>query len=301
MNLNEDTILLLYEITDVIIAGLSTGSVYALMAVGMTLVYGVTKAFNFAYGDFFNMGGYFAWILIFGLGFQFGGYLGVLVIVMPLMFAVGYGLEKLMIAPLRKRPDWENKVMMLTLGLSLFLTNLYSVVFGVRMKSLPPIWDGVLEVGQLVFSYQDIMIFVMSLGGILLFGWLLNNTRLGMAVRAVAQNPIGAKIVGIPKERIFAATFAISTVMVGFGGILLSQKWFINPNSGGTIMVKAWVVTAFGGMGSIRGGLYAAFIIGMVEAFVGWVFGMSYSIIALFILLLATLTIRPQGLMGKGE
>jgi len=301
MSLDEDTILLLYEITDVIIAGLSTGSVYALMAVGMTLVCGVTKAFNFAYGDFFNMGGYFAWILIFGIGFQFGGYLTVLVIVMPLMFAVGYGLEKLLVAPLRKRADWENKVMMLTLGLALFLTSLYTVVFGARMKSLPPILDGILEVGQLVFSYQDIMIFGMSLGGILLFGWLLNNTRLGMAVRAVAQNPVGAKIVGIPKERIFAATFAISTVMVGFGGILLSQKWFINPNSGGTIMVKAWVVTAFGGMGSIRGGLYAAFIIGMLEAFVGWLFGMSYGIIALFVLLLATLAFRPQGLMGKGE
>ena len=301
MGFDEDTILLLYEITDVIIAGLSTGSVYALMAVGMTLVYGVTKAFNFAYGDFFNMGGYFAWILIFGLGFQFGGYLGVLVVVMPLMFAVGYGLEKLLVAPLRKRADWENKVMMLTLGLALFLTSLYTVVFGARMKSLPPILDGILEVGQLVFSYQDIMIFVMSLGGIMLFGWLLNTTRLGMAVRAVAQNPVGAKIVGIPKERIFAATFAISTVMVGFGGILLSQKWFINPNSGGTIMVKAWVVTAFGGMGSIRGGLYAAFIIGMLEAFVGWMFGMSYGIIALFVLLLATLAFRPQGLMGKGE
>jgi len=217
-------------------------------------------------------------LISFGLGFQFGGYLGVLVIVMPLMFAVGYGLEKLLVAPLRKRPDWENKVMMLTLGLALFLTSLYQVVFGVRMKSLPPIF----EVGQLVFSYQDIMIFVMSLGGILLFGWLLNNTRLGMAVRAVAQNPIGAKIVGIPQERIFAATFAISTVMVGFGGILLSQKYFINPNSGGTIMVKAWVVTA-------------------LEALVGWIFGMSYSIIALFILLLATLAFRPQGLMGKGE
>jgi len=152
-----------------------------------------------------------------------------------------------------------------------------------------------------VFSYQDILIFVMSLGGILIFGWMLNNTRLGMAVQAVAQNPMGAKIVGIPQERIFAATFAISTVMVGFGGILLSQKWFINPNSGGTIMIKAWVVTAFGGMGSIRGGLYAAFIIGMVEAFVGWMFGMSYGIIALFILLLATLVLRPQGLMGKGD
>ena len=298
---SEDTILLFYEITDVIIAGLSTGSVYALMAVGMTLVYGVTKAFNFDYGELFNMGGYFAWIMFFGIGFQFGGYLAVLVIVMPLMFAVGYGLEKLLVAPLRKREDWENKVMMLTLGLSLFLSSLYMVVFGVKMKSLPPILEGTLEVGQLVFAHQDIMIFIMSLGGILLFGWMLNNTRIGMAVQAVAQNPEGAKIVGIPQARIFAATFAISTVMVGFGGILLSQKWFINPNSGGIIMIKAWVVTAFGGMGSIRGGLYAAFIIGMLEAFVGWLFGMSYGIIALFILLLATLVLRPQGLMGKGD
>jgi branched-chain amino acid transport system permease protein len=298
--LSQNTILLFYEITDVIIAGLSTGSVYALMAVGMTLVYGVTKAFNFAYGDFFNMGGYFAWILIFGIGLQFGGYITVLLIVMPLMFIVGYGLEKLLVAPLRKREDWENKVMMLTLGLALFLSSLYMVVFGVRMKSLPPILEGTLEVGQLIFSYQDIMIFFMSIGGILLFGWMLNNTRIGMAVRAVAQNPLGAKIVGIPQERIFASTFAISTVMVGFGGILLSQKYFINPNAGGAIMVKAWVVTAFGGMGSIRGGLYAAFIIGMLEAFVGWIFGMSYGIIALFILLLATLALRPQGLMGEG-
>ncbi len=298
---SEDTIFLFYEISDVFIAGLSNGSVYALMAVGMTLVYGVTKAFNFAYGDFFNMGGYFAWILIVGLGIEFGGYLMTLVIVLPMLFAVGYGLEKFLIAPLRKRADWENKVMMLTLGLALFLSNLYMVIFGSQLKSLPPLLDGILEVGQFVFAYQDLMIFFMSLGGILLFGWVLNNTRTGMAVRAVAQNPAGARIVGIPIERIFAATFAISTVMVGFGGILLSQKFFINPTSGGTIMVKAWVVTAFGGMGSIRGGLYAAFIIGMLEAFVGWGFGMSYGIIALFVLLLATLVFRPQGLMGKGE
>jgi len=297
---SEDTILMLYEITDVIIAGLSNGSVYALMAVGMTLVYGVTKAFNFAYGDFFNMGGYFAWILIVGLGLEFGGYITVFLIVVPLLFAVGYGLETFMVAPLRNRADWENRVMMLTLGLALFLSNLYMVVFGTKLKSLPPIIDGILELGQIVFSYQDIMIFVMSLGGILLFGWMLNNTRTGLAVRAVAQNPAGAKIVGINIKRIFASTFAISTVMVGFGGILLSQKLFINPTSGGAIMVKAWVVTAFGGMGSIRGGLYAAFIIGMMEAFVGWIFGMSYTIIALFVLLLATLVIRPQGLMGKG-
>jgi branched-chain amino acid transport system permease protein len=299
MTISEDTLFLLYEIIDVIISGLTNGSVYALMAVGLTLVYGVTKAFNFAYGSFFNLGGYFAWILINFVGFV-GGYFSIFLAVIPLMFAVGYGLEKSMVAPLRKRDEWEMKVMMLTLGLALFMDNLYAVVFGGRVKSLPAILEGTLEAGNLVFSYQDIMIFFLSISGILLFGWVMNNTRTGMAVQAVAQNPQGAKIVGIPKNRIFAATFAISTAMVGFGGILLSQKYFISPMSGGAIMIKSWVITAFGGMGSIRGGLYAAFIIGMLEAFVGWMFGMSYGMIALFVLLLTTLVIRPQGLMGKG-
>ncbi len=299
MNLSEDAILLLLGLTDVILSGLSNGSVYALMAVGLTLVYGVTKAFNFAYGSFFNLGGYFAWSLIALTGFA-GGYLSIFIAVIPLMFAVGYGLEKAMVAPLRKRDNWENKIMMLTLGLSLFMDNLYVVVFGGRVKSLPPFLEGMFEFGEVILSYQDVMIFILSIGGILFFGWTLNNTRTGMAVRAVAQNPVGAQIVGIPKERIFASTFAISTAMVGFGGILLSQKYFISPMSGGAIMIKSWVITAFGGMGSIRGSLYAAFIIGMMEAFVGWIFGMSYTMIALFILLLTTLVLRPRGLMGRG-
>lgn len=296
--MSEDTLFLIYELIDVIISGLTNGSVYALMAVGLTLVYGVTKAFNFAYGSFFNLGGYLAWLMIPIVG-AVGGYISIFIAVIPIMFLVGYGLEKSLVAPLRKRDEWEMKVMMMTLGLALFMDNLYAVVFGGRVKSLPPILEGTLDVGELVFSYQDIMIFFLSIGGILLFGWMLNNTRIGMAVQAVAQNPEGAKIVGIPEKRIFAATFAISTAMVGFGGILLSQKYFISPMSGGAIMVKSWVITAFGGMGSIRGGLYAAFIIGMLEAFVGYTLGMSYGMIALFVLLLTTLVLRPQGLMGR--
>ncbi len=169
MNLSEDTILLLFELTDVIISGLTNGSVYALMAVGLTLVYGVTKAFNFAYGSFFNLGGYCAWLMILATGFV-GGYFSIFIAVIPLMFAVGYGLEKAMVAPLRKRADWENKVMMLTLGLSLFMDNLYVAVFGGRVKSLPAILDGALTIGEVILNYQDIMIFFMSISGILFFG-----------------------------------------------------------------------------------------------------------------------------------
>ncbi len=285
------------EIIDVIISGLINGSVYALMAVGLTLIYGVSKAFNFAYGSFYSLGGYIAFLL-FSIPF-FNNYVVVLCLAAPLLLVFGFFIEKLLVAPLRKRDDWEVKVMMITLGLALFLDNSYQVVFGARMKSLPSMLEGNFEMGEFILSYQDLMIFIFSIGGIMIFRWFLNNTRTGMSVRAVAQNPAGAQIVGIPKDFVFAATFAISTVMVGMGGILLAQKYFITPAGGWDILVKAWVITAFGGMGSIKGGLYAAFIVGMLEAFVGWYFGMTWTLIALFAVLLTTLAVRPQGLMGK--
>jgi branched-chain amino acid transport system permease protein len=286
------------EIIDVFISGLINGSIYALMAVGLTLVYGVTKAFNFAYGSFYNLGGYFAWVLIIPLGLV-GGYFSVFFLAIPFFFIVGYLLEKILVSPLRKYDDWEMKVMMLTLGLSLFMDFGYQAIFGPRIKSLPGIVEGTLQIGDVVLFQQDIVIFVLSIGGMLCFGWILNNTRTGMAVQAVAQNPAGAQIVGIPKDFIFAATFALSTMMVGFGGILLCQKNFIDPMGSTDIMIKAWVITAFGGMGSIRGSLYAAFILGILEAFVGWYFGMIHVQIATLTLLLVTLAVRPRGLMGR--
>jgi branched-chain amino acid transport system permease protein len=286
------------EIIDVIISGLINGSVYALMAVGLTLVYGVTKAFNFAYGSFYNMGGYFAWLLLIPLGIA-GGYWSVFFVAVPVFFIVGYLLEKVLVSPLRKYDDWEMKVMMLTLGLSLFMDFGYQAIFGPRIKSLPGMISGTLEIGEVVLFQQDIAIFILSIVSMLCFGWILKYTRIGMAVQAVAQNPAGAQIVGIPKDFIFAATFAISTIMVGLGGILLGQKNFIDPMGSTNIMIKAWVITAFGGMGSISGSLYAAFILGMLEAFVGWHFGMIYVQIATLTLLLVTLAVRPRGLMGR--
>jgi len=286
------------EIIDVFISGLINGSVYALMAVGLTLVYGVTKAFNFAYGSFYNLGGYFAWVLLIPLGVV-GSYFSVFFMAIPFFFVVGYLLEKVLISPLRKYDDWEMKVMMLTLGLSLFMDFGYQAIFGPRIKSLPGIIEGTVQIGEVVLFQQDIVIFILSLSGMLCFWWVLNNTRTGMAVQAVAQNPAGAQIVGIPKDFIFAATFAISTIMVGFGGILLCQKNFVDPMGSTDIMIKAWVITAFGGMGSIRGSLYAAFILGMLEAFVGWHFGMIHVQIATLTLLLVVLAIRPRGLMGR--
>jgi len=187
---------------------------------------------------------------------------------------------------------------MVTLGLALFLDNFYQAIFGPFVKSLPILVQGQVEAGGFVFAEQDISIFVIALTIMILFMLFLGKNRLGMAVRAVAQNMTGAQIVGVAKDRIFALTFALSAVLVGTAGILLAPKYFVSPFGGWVILVKAWVITAFGGMGSIKGSLLAAFILGIVEALVGWQFGFTWTMFAWFAVLLITLVLRPQGLFG---
>ena len=285
---------MIHELIEVLISGVANGSVYAVMAIGMALVYGVTKVFNFAYGSFYSMGGYLAWV-VFGAKV---GYPLVFVTVIPALFVAGWLTEKYAVKPLRQRRDWEMMAVMVTLGLALFLDNFYQALFGPFVKSLPLLLRGQLEPGGFVVATQDIAIFIIALSIMWVFILFLSKNRLGMAMRAVAQNMTGAQIVGIAKDRVFALVFAISAVLVGTAGILLAPKYFVSPLGGWTILVKAWVITAFGGMGSIKGSLVAAFILGVVEALVGWLFGFTWTMFAWFAVLLITLIARPQGLFG---
>jgi branched-chain amino acid transport system permease protein len=285
---------MLRDLIEVFISGIINGSVYAIMAVGMALVYGVTRVFNFAYGSFFSLGGYFAW-LFFSLKFN---YLLVFASIIPAMFLVGLLTEKSVICPLRGKKNWEMLSVMVTLGLALFLDNLYLVIFGPFVKAIPNLFNGNVEIQGLVVAIQDIAIFTIAISFMVTFMLFLGRSRQGMAIRAVAQDMTGAEIVGIAKDRVFGYTFAVSTVLVGVGSILLAPKYFVSPLGGWDILVKGWVITAFGGMGSIRGSLFAAFILGIIEAMVGWAFGFTWTLIAWFAVLLLTLFVRPQGLFG---
>jgi branched-chain amino acid transport system permease protein len=286
---------MLKELLEVLISGLTNGSVYAVMAVGMALVYGVTKVFNFAYGSFFSLGGYLAW-LFFAIHFN---YFFALIAVIPLLFLSGVVTERFIIRPLRSYEDWEMLAVMVTLGLALFLDNLYLVIFGPFVKSLPVLFEGNLKIAGIVISIQDLSIFFIAIAIMVAFMLFLGKTRQGLAVRAVAQDMMGAQIVGIAKDRVFSYTFAISSILVGTSGILLAPKYFVSPLGGWSIMVKAWVITALGGMGSIKGSMFAAFILGVVEAVVAWKFGFTWTMVAWFAVLLTTLVIKPQGLFGK--
>lgn len=285
---------MLRDLIEIFISGITNGSVYAIMAAGMTLVYGVTRVFNFAYGSFFTWGGYFAWFF-FSLKFN---YLLVFASTITTMFLVGLSTEKFVIRPLREKKNSGILCVMVTLGLALFLDNLCLVIFGPFVKSIPLLFKEYVKIQGFVVSIQDIAMFIIAISIMIILILFLGKSRQGMAMRAVAQDMTGAEIVGIPKDSVFRYTFAVSAILVGVGSILLAPKYFVSPAGGWDILVKSWVITAFGGVGSIRGSLLAAFILGIVEALVGWTFGLTWTLIAWFFVLLITLIVRPHGLFG---
>lgn len=288
----------MHELTVVIISGLTAGSAYAMMAVGMSLVYGVSKVFNFAYGSFYSMGGYLAWIFLGGLLGKSIGYPATFALVIIILFFVGVGTERFVLRPLRVRRDWEILAVMSTLGLALLLDNLYLGLFGPFRKTIPPLFEGTVRVVGTAVSIQDIAVAVIALSIVAGLWLFLNRTKQGLAVQAVAQDMTGAQIVGIDKDRVFSFTFGLACVLVGVGAVLLAPKYFVSHLGGWNVLVRAWVITAFGGMGSITGAVYAAFILGMVEAFVGWQLGLTYSFMVLFAILMGVFIVRPQGLRG---
>jgi len=280
------------EFLEVLVSGVSLGSVYAMMAIGLTIVYGVSKIFNFAYGSFYVWATYLAWFLFTYVVKM--NYLYAFIVVIPVVFVVGMITEKILIKPLRSKPNWDMTTVIVTLGLAMFMDNLALIVFGPRTKTLPLLFHSSVEIGTINIGTQKIAIFIFAVLIILSLKIFLDKTLTGMCIRAVAQDHTGAQIVGIPFKKVFAYTFGISTVMAGISGILLAPTYFISPRGGWNILVKAFVIVAFGGLGSIKGTLYAAFILGIVEALVAWHFGVTKVMFFWFFILLATLSVMGR-------
>ena len=179
------------QLLEALISGATIGSVYFIIAVGFSLIYGVSRVLVYSYGSFFTWGAYFAWI--FAVGVLELNYVFVFIFVIPLMALMGFALEKLVVQPLRKRPAFDWNVLLATLGVALFLDNLALVVFGARTKSLPLMIDGTISVGRLVLSNQQVFMFLFSIALAVVLSLLLSKTRIGMAMRAVAQDSEGGQ------------------------------------------------------------------------------------------------------------
>lgn len=290
--------MILDQLINILISGIKLSVIYCLMALGFTIVYGVGKIFNYAHGAFFTWGAYIAWFL--SAGFFHLNYILSFVLTIPIMFLFGVVFERITIYPLRKRPNWTIAVFIVTLGAALFLDSLALVCFGPRFKRLPPLLEGTYNFSGYVIGRHDALLVIIVIFIVVVLGLFLSKSREGMVMRAVSQDTLGARISGVPIDRVFSGTFGISAVLAGISGMLLTPKTLLFPVVGWPILFKAFVIVVFGGLGSIQGTIYAAFILGMVEAFVAFYIGGIWGLPVFLIILMVVLVARPQGLFGTG-
>jgi branched-chain amino acid transport system permease protein len=286
-------------LTQVLITGIINCAVYAIMAVGLTLVYGATRILNFAHGSLFSWGAYLAWFFSFGY-FHFH-YAVTIILTLCIMFLIGLLFERAICFPLRRYAEWQTNIIIVTLGAALFMDNLALVTFGPRTKSIPRLIEGTVYIGTVIVDEHDILIVMVAAAIGLLLGFFLKKTWYGMAVRAVAQDSTGARIVGLNINRVFSYTLGISAVLAGISGILLGPKTLIFPSVGWEVFAKAFVIIVLGGLGSVKGTIYAAIIMGMVEVFVTYTLGAVWALPIFILVLLLVLIVKPKGLFGTGE
>jgi len=271
------------------------GGIYTIMALGLTLVYGVTKVFNYAQGSFYTWGCYIAWFLHHehGLNYQL-----TFAITIGIMFLFGLVYERAFIYPLRRFAEWQWTAIIVTLGSALFLDSLTLIFFGPLGKTLPDLVEGIFRFGNLSISKHDLAVALIALAIVAILTLFLNKTRTGMAMRGVAQDIVGGNIVGIPIGRMYGYSFGITAVLGGIAGMLLTPRIQIYPYVGWPVLVKAMVILAFGGLGSIKGAFIAGFTMAALETFVTYYIGAIWSLPLFLVVIVIVLVFRPRGLFG---
>ncbi|MCA2002191.1 MAG: branched-chain amino acid ABC transporter permease [Chloroflexi bacterium] len=281
-----------------IVSGLISGSLYAAMALGLTIIYGVSRVFNFGHGVVALMGAYVAWL--FARQAETAGLplLAGMVVSCAALFAFGLLVYQAAMKPLMKKPNWEISTVLFMLGMGILLENVILQLFGPRVKSIPVFVKGYVKIGTAQINWHELLIIVVVIAAIVLINLFFKKTRLGQAMQAVAQSIPGAKVVGIDIERVFGLTFGLAFAVTGFSGILLGTKYFMNPHIGWEWMVKGFVIVCFGGLGSANGAIYAALILGVVEALATLYLGAIWVWPIWFVIFLVVLLVRPQGILG---
>lgn len=274
--------------------GLMTGAVYALIALGLTLIYGVLHIINFAHGALLTCAMFAVWVAWAWLGLD--PYLAILPLA-PLMFAFGYGLQRYVIGPASHGED--GNILLVTLGLAIVLENVLLALFRSDTRTLDTDYSfQVVALGPLLLSYPRLVGLGVAVVVTGLLWLLLNRTDTGKAIRAVAREKLGANLVGIDVRHIYAVTFGLGCACLAVAAGLLMPSFYVNPRVGGAFVLVAFTVVVLGGMGSIPGALLGGLFIGVVESLCGLFLGDSLGQIGIFLIFIAVLLVRPTGLFG---
>lgn len=303
-----DTSLLLQPL----LSGVILGSLYALMAMGLTLIYSTIRVLNFAHGAFFMAGAYIVWWLntpataLYGSSIPTSGLLVPLAVaVVPavlIIFGAGAGTQRAMIRPLIRKPNALITTLVATLALATILESVATLIFGgSRVQFASEIAQGEIRYEGLIITNTELVQLAVAIGVLVVLQVFLKRSRIGIGMRAVAQDLDAANLCSINTETVYLITFGLGAALAAVAGFLLTNIVFLSPSVGWTPLTIAFIVVVFGGIGSVPGTIIASYIIAIVEQYVTLVLDASWGLSFAFLLMIAVLIVRPKGLFGFSE
>ena len=277
-----------------VLNGLTTGAVYALIALGLTLIYGVLHIINFAHGASLMLALYAVYFLKERWGID--PYLA-LPLVIPAMFALGYGLQRIVIN--RAGHGKDENILLVTLGIAIVMENLALLFFKSDTRNIDTAYAlSTVAIGPAMIAVPKMVAFAGALVVSALLFWVMGRTDLGRAIRAVAKEKEGAKLMGIDVDHVYAMCFGIGFACLGAAACFLLPAYYVNPQVGAGFVPIAFTIVVLGGMGSFAGALLGGLLIGVVESLGGLFLGESLGQIGIFAIFIVVLLFRPQGLFG---
>lgn len=277
------------------IIALMSAFVYALIALGFTLVFGIMRVVNFAHGEFYMLGAYAVYVLYGLLGWP---YAGALIAGALLVGAIGFVLERVLF---RRFTGDEMGGMIMSLALAITLQAAISLLFTVDDLSVARPVEGALQIGSVFLALDQLAVVGVTVVALAAFYLLIEKTRVGITIRAVAQDSVVAQLQGVRAWRMTALTFALSCLLAGLAGALMAPVYTINPHMGELVLVKAFIIVVLGGLGSLPGAVIAALILSFTEAIAATFYNATVATMFSFLIVMAVLTVRPAGLMGRSR
>ena len=282
-----------------LITGLLRGGLYALMAAGLALTFGVMNICNFVHGEFYVLGAYVAYFAFVPFGLN---PIVSIALAAAGTFLAGVVIEKTLLWPLRKRSkdEWIMNTFLLTAGLSVALQSTYKLLWGVRYKGVTQFWDSRIQVTpDMAVATDRVVAFAIAIGSIVIFWWFLKQTNLGRAIRAVSQDERGALLVGINLDHIHTLAFGLGCMLAGLGGASLLSLTPAYPYAGLKPLIRSWFVVTIMGLGSVGGAIVGGLIVGILESLTFYFLGQGWQDVASLLVLIALLLIKPSGLFGS--
>lgn len=285
------------EIIQQLINGLVLGSTYALIGLGLTVIYGILGIVNWAHSEFYMLGAFVGFYLVVQLHLPF---LVGLVGAMAIMAVFGMVVEKLVFRPLRGAH--EMNMIIGTVGISIFLMNGAIALFSPNPLRFPTEFSNAyLSFMGISITVQRLLVFVVTIVLVALFTYLIKYTELGKAMRACEQNLSAARLMGININRIFQLTCAIGAALAAAAGTLVGPIFLVSPAMGLMVIAKVFAVVIMGGMGNVQGAIWAAFILGLTESITAGFFSSDYKDVVTFLILILVLIVKPEGLFGRNQ